>query len=125
MEWERSPPGGRCIRRESRPRGPCPQDVGCSGACDSMLTVTEQNAPARADATRAMRSLERAFLLGVPGVTEILLIRHGDAYEGLDVLLDGSLDSDPGLSPSGREQARRLAERLGRLGVDAVYSSPL
>jgi len=90
-----------------------------------MLTVTEPQAPERAAATRAMRSLERAFLLGVEGTTEILLVRHGDAYEGLDGSLDGFMDSDPGLSPSGREQARRLAERLGRLGVDAVYSSPL
>jgi probable phosphoglycerate mutase len=83
--------------------------------------VTEPQAPERADATRAMRSLERAFLLGVEGATEILLIRHADAYDGLD----GSADEDPGLSPSGREQARRLADRLGRLGLDAVYSSPL
>jgi hypothetical protein len=28
--------------------------------------------------TRAMRSLEAAFLIGVEGVTEIWLIRHGD-----------------------------------------------
>lgn len=86
-----------------------------------MVTVTEPQAPERNAATRAMRSLERAFLLGVDGVTEVLLIRHGDAYEGLDL----SVEADPGLSASGREQARRLAERLRRLGVDAVYASPL
>src|SRR3981189_1509005 len=86
-----------------------------------MVTVTEPEAPERAPATRAMRSIERAFLLGVPGATEILLIRHADAYDGLD----GSVDGDPGLSASGREQARRLGERLRRLGVDAVYPSPL
>jgi broad specificity phosphatase PhoE len=67
-----------------------------------------------------MRSIERAFLIGVEGVTEVLLVRHGDCYEDLD----GTLD-DPRLSPTGREQARRLGERLKRLPIDAVYSSPL
>ncbi|HEY8643499.1 MAG TPA: histidine phosphatase family protein, partial [Candidatus Dormibacteraeota bacterium] len=32
---------------------------------------------------------------------------------------------DPPLSPTGREQARRLAERLRRLEIAAVYASPL
>jgi probable phosphoglycerate mutase len=68
-----------------------------------------------------MRSLERAFLLGVEGTTEILLVRHADCYD----LLDGYIEGDPPLSPTGREQARRLAERLGRLAIDAVYASPL
>ena len=67
-----------------------------------------------------MRSIERAFLVGVPGATEILLVRHGDCYEGLEAAIP-----DPPLSPTGREQARRLGERLRRLGVDALYSSPL
>lgn len=67
-----------------------------------------------------MRSIERAFLIGVEGATEVLLVRHGDCYEDLD----GTLD-DPPLSPSGREQARRLGERLRRIAIDAVYSSPL
>lgn len=67
-----------------------------------------------------MRSIERAFLVGVAGATEVLLVRHGDCYEDMDERLD-----DPPLSPAGREQARRLGERLRRLGVDAVYSSPL
>jgi probable phosphoglycerate mutase len=86
-----------------------------------MLTVADPKAPERAAATRAMRSLERAFLLGVEGATEILLIRHADAYDGLEATSEG----DPGLSPTGREQARRLAARLRRFPVDAVYSSPL
>jgi broad specificity phosphatase PhoE len=68
-----------------------------------------------------MRSLERAFLLGVEGTTEVLLVRHGDCYDGLD----GDAGEDPPLSPAGREQARRLGERLRRLEVDAVYSSTL
>ena len=55
---------------------------------------------------QAMRSLEAAFLIGVDGTTEIWLIRHGDCYEGMG---EGP---DPALSPTGRRQAERLAERL-------------
>jgi probable phosphoglycerate mutase len=71
----------------------------------------------------AMRSIEAAFLVDgtgatLEGATEVWLVRHGDCYEGIT-------DEDPPLSPQGREQARRLAERVGRLRVDAVYASPL
>ncbi len=65
-----------------------------------------------------MRSLEQSYLLGVEDVTEIWLVRHADVYDGLEVV------DDPPLSPLGREQARRLAERVGRLPVAAVYASP-
>lgn len=65
-----------------------------------------------------MRSVEAAFLIGVPGATELWLIRHGDCYEGM------TSPHDPPLSPMGREQARRLAERVNRAGYAAVYSSP-
>jgi len=65
-----------------------------------------------------MRSIEQAYLIGVDGVTEVWLVRHADVYETLDDL------DDPGLSPRGREQARRLAERVRRVAVTAVYASP-
>jgi probable phosphoglycerate mutase len=67
----------------------------------------------------AMRSIEAAFLVGVPDATEVWLVRHGDCYEGM---ADGE---DPPLSPLGRAQARRLAERVSRIRCDAVWSSPL
>lgn len=71
----------------------------------------------------AMRSIEAAFLVDgrgatVAGATEVWLVRHGDCYDGI-------MGEDPPLSPQGREQARRLAERLSRVHHDAVYSSPL
>jgi len=71
----------------------------------------------------AMRSIEAAFLVDargatLPGATEVWLVRHGDCYEGME-------GGDPPLSPNGREQARRLADRIGRLRFEAVYSSPL
>ncbi|MDQ6719406.1 MAG: histidine phosphatase family protein [Candidatus Dormibacteraeota bacterium] len=68
--------------------------------------------------TQAMRSLEAAFLIGVEGVTEIWLVRHGDCYEGM------AEGPDPPLSTLGRQQAERLAERVRRVGAAAVYSSP-
>ncbi len=69
--------------------------------------------------TRAMRSLEAMFLLGVDGVTEIWLVRHADCYDRMTEA------DDPPLSALGREQANRLAERMRRIAPAAVYSSPL
>ena len=69
--------------------------------------------------TRAMRSLEAIFLIGVEGVTEISLVRHADCYSDMTALVD------PPLSAPGREQARRLAGRIGGRQPTAVYSSPL
>lgn len=70
------------------------------------------------DVVEALRSLERAYLLGVDGVTEVWLVRHADVYDTLDDV------DDPRLSARGREQARRLAERLAQVRVSAVYTSP-
>ncbi len=71
----------------------------------------------------AMRSIETAFLVDangatLPGATEVWLVRHGDCYDEIT-------SEDPALSPRGREQARRLADRLRRLDVAAVYVSPM
>jgi probable phosphoglycerate mutase len=79
-----------------------------------MLAV--EAGPARM--TQAMRSLEAVFLIGIEGVTEIWLVRHGDCYEGM---ADGG---DPPLSPLGRKQAAHLAQRVRRLNPAAVYASP-
>jgi len=68
--------------------------------------------------TLAMRSLEASFLIGVEGVTEIWLVRHGDCYEGM------SNGADPPLSSLGRKQADLLAKRVARLKPIAVFSSP-
>src|SRR5882757_2918989 len=62
------------------------------------------------------------------GATEVLLIRHGEsapmaAGEGFPVTADGQ--ADPELSPLGREQAERLAERLASVHLDALYVTSL
>lgn len=69
----------------------------------------------------AIRDVERRFLIGVPGVTEILLIRHGDCYQRMD----GDNPDDPPLSELGRWQTAALADRLRSLPLTAVYASPL
>jgi len=81
-----------------------------------MLAVAEKDAQGL---TGAMRSIERAFLVGVEGATEVLLVRHGDCYEAMES------SDDPPLSRLGEEQAKRLGRRLRKLELDAVYSSPL
>ncbi|HSS95218.1 MAG TPA: histidine phosphatase family protein [Candidatus Dormibacteraeota bacterium] len=68
--------------------------------------------------TEAIKSLEAAFLVGVEGVTEVWLVRHGDCYEDMED------ESDPPLSALGRKQAELLAGRLRKLNPAAVYSSP-
>src|SRR5713101_191706 len=83
-------------------------------ACGRMLPMA--SSPERM--TEAMRSLEAAFLIGVEGVTEVWLVRHADCYEGM------SEGADPQLSPLGRKQAELLANRVRRINVAAIYSSP-
>lgn len=67
----------------------------------------------------AAARLERAFLIGVEGVTEVWLVRHGQAHQ------DSAAEPDPALSPRGQDQAERLSRRLRPLAINAVYSSPL
>ena len=64
-----------------------------------------------------MLALEKAFLIGVEGTTELLLVRHADCYRDMREV------DDPPLSALGREQAARLGRRLGEHRPDAVYSS--
>jgi broad specificity phosphatase PhoE len=68
--------------------------------------------------TRAMQSLEAAFLIGVEGVTEIWLVRHADCY------FEMTDRTDPPLSSLGRDQAARLARRMQGTERATVYSSP-
>ena len=77
----------------------------------------EQSQDPAAELTRVMRRVEQAFLFGVPGTTEVWLIRHADCYADLVET------TDPPLSALGRSQAGLLAERLKRVQLDAVYSS--
>jgi probable phosphoglycerate mutase len=62
-----------------------------------------------------------------PDATDVLLVRHGESAPArLDrpaPRVDGH--SDPELSPEGREQAERLADRLVHEEIDAIYVTTL
>ncbi len=53
----------------------------------------------------------------------LLLIRHGESVGNAERRLQGHLDSP--LSDRGRHEAALLAERLSRLQIDTLYTSPL
>lgn len=53
----------------------------------------------------------------------LLLVRHGETDWNLEGRYQGSADVP--LNATGRRQAERVAERLTRERIDAVYSSPL
>ncbi len=66
---------------------------------------------------------DEAFLTGVEGVTEVLLIRH--AQQRIDPHGIAADWVDPPLTEHGRLQAKLLADSLSTLRIDAVFSSPL
>jgi broad specificity phosphatase PhoE len=72
---------------------------------------------------RMIDELHARHLIGVDEVRELWLIRHADAYHGLEGLSDGLVD--PPLSRRGQDQARRLAARLAPVRLDALWSSDL
>ena len=69
--------------------------------------------------------LDRTFLTGLPGVTTVLLIRHGKQnFPRRDKPTTADW-VDPPLSETGVRQAAVLGEALAKEQIDAVYSSPL
>ncbi len=53
----------------------------------------------------------------------LYLVRHGQTESSARLAYSGR--GDVALTPEGREQARRAAERLAGAGIDVVYTSPL
>ncbi len=53
----------------------------------------------------------------------MILVRHGETLHNVAGVTQGWSDSE--LSDRGREQVARVAERLNRIGADALFSSPL
>jgi probable phosphoglycerate mutase len=62
-----------------------------------------------------------------PGATSVLLIRHGESAPARPdapfALVDGQ--GDPELTPTGRDQAQRLANRLAVEPITAIYVTTL
>jgi 2,3-bisphosphoglycerate-dependent phosphoglycerate mutase len=67
---------------------------------------------------------DQAFLTGVPDVTEVLLVRHGQQDVNLRAATVGEW-IDPPLSEQGQLQARLLGEALSVKRLDAVFASKL
>src|ERR1700704_5230669 len=58
-----------------------------------------------------------------PAVTRVFLVRHGATVLSAEDRFAGA--TDVALSDEGRDQTRRLARRLSREKIMAVYASPL
>ena len=56
-------------------------------------------------------------------MTEIILARHGETDWNVEEIFRGRIDIE--LNETGIKQAELLAEYLGDLKIDAIYSSPL
>ncbi len=69
--------------------------------------------------------MEDPFLFRRSDAAELFIVRHADAIPGADEIIPSGIYDDLPLSRVGREQAQALAERLGGLSFDAIYSSPL
>ena len=66
-----------------------------------------------------LAQLHERHLVDVEGVREIWLVRHADAYTGINRLGEGILD--PPLTPLGRGQAARLAQ----VRIDLIRASDM
>ena len=80
-------------------------------------SVDSATRPSRQD---VQQQVEDLFRLDDEGAGELLLVRHAEPAGSLD----GDPPTDPMLSCGGLEQAERLAERLGDLWVEAIYTAP-
>lgn len=65
----------------------------------------------------------RSHNVGAPPMTEIVLVRHAESEANLAAAWQGR--GDAGLSATGRDQVKALAERVSGGSFDAVLSSPL
>ena len=69
--------------------------------------------------------MEDPFLLKHDSAAELFIVRHADAIPTADEIIPSGIYDDLPLSSTGRKQARALAERLGGMSFNAIYSSPL
>jgi probable phosphoglycerate mutase len=57
-----------------------------------------------------------------PGEARLVLVRHGETQWNLEGRIQG-YHADSPLTPNGQAQARALAERLAREGLDVIFAS--
>ncbi len=87
------------------------------------MTEEETTDPDEGGKGRSANMFDEAFLTGVNGVTEVLLIRH--AQQDVEAGSAASHWVDPPLTEQGRQQAHLLGAALSRTHLDAVFASPL
>jgi broad specificity phosphatase PhoE len=88
-------------------------------------STDEQEAGMTQERGAAPGVFDRAFLTGIEGVTEVLLVRHGQQLVPDWRTARISETYDPPLSPRGEEQARLVGMRLSTEHIDRVYASPM
>ena len=90
-------------------------------------TPSTDPAAATEPAAVAAGEIRQFRFIRPPGATSLLLIRHGDSAPARPgapfALVDGQ--GDPELTPAGRDQAERVAERLAGEPITAIYVTTL
>ncbi len=79
--------------------------------------------PQESRRSRSPQVFDQAFLTGVEGVTELLLVRHAQQHITTEMTAGELID--PPLSERGRLQARCVGEALSTTKLHAIYASPL
>ncbi|MEO8456763.1 MAG: histidine phosphatase family protein [Chloroflexota bacterium] len=83
----------------------------------------QQTPPDAGRAARIPGVFDVAFLTGVEGVAEVILVRHGQPHVNFEGAIGDTID--PPLSDHGLMQAKLAADALSTLHIDAVFASPL
>ncbi len=66
---------------------------------------------------------DQAFLTGVEGVTEVIMIRHAQPDINFEGIVGDQID--PPLTDHGRVQAQLTGEAFSLKNIDAIFASPL
>jgi broad specificity phosphatase PhoE len=90
---------------------------------DAMNDDVERRVDERSATARIPAVFEQAFLSGIEGVTQLLLVRHGQQEYDVKAPIGDMVD--PPLSELGRSQARLVGMALSTERIDHVYASPL
>ena len=89
------------------------------------MTSTEVSAIDRPAPARLAPLFDTAFLTAGDGITELVLVRHGEQIVAApDTGTIGDMRDAP-LSERGRLQAQAVGQRMAHEHIDAVYASPL
>jgi broad specificity phosphatase PhoE len=90
---------------------------------DALNEDVNRRVDERAATARIPAVFEQAFLSGIAGITQVLLVRHGQQEYDLKAPIGDLVD--PPLSELGRSQARLVGMALSTERIDRVYASPL